>query len=152
MASPSRNTNQETPLPSMSFVFHPYGDVGPPLMATLSLHGFTIGLTVWLFSSSVIPCTLITSDPNPLSRENQPHVDPSPSSPDVSSPVSTSSPVEICSTSSQVDKKKKKRKIKKKKKKSLNQLILPVWKVLMCTPKDHVIPNPLVGFARVISF
>ena len=36
---------------------------------------------------------------------------------DVSSPVSTSSPSESCSTSSQVDKKKVKRKIKKKKKK-----------------------------------
>ena len=33
MASPSGTTNQETPLPSMSFVFPPYGDVGPPLMA-----------------------------------------------------------------------------------------------------------------------
>ena len=67
MASPSRTTNQETPLPSMYFVFPPYGDVGPPLMDTLSLPGLTIGLTVWLFSSLVIPCTPVASDPNPSS-------------------------------------------------------------------------------------
>ena len=118
MASPSRTTNQDTPLPSMYFVFPPYGDVGPPLMGTLSLFGLTIGLPVWLFSSPIIPCTSITSDPNPLSREHQHHVDPSPDLPHESSPLSPSSPVEICSTSSQVDKKKKKkRKIKKNKKK-----------------------------------
>ena len=114
MASPSGTTNQENPLPSMSFVFPPYGDVGPPLMATLSLLGLTIGLHVWLFSSPIVPCTPVASDHNPSSQEHQPHVDPSPSSPDVSSPVSTSSPVEIYSTSSQVDKKKKKNKQKTK--------------------------------------
>ena len=66
MASPSGTTNQETPLPSMSFVFPPYGDVGPtPFMATLSLPGLNIGLLVWLFSSTFIPCTPIDSDPNP---------------------------------------------------------------------------------------
>ena len=118
MASPFGTTNQETPLPSMSFVFPPYEDVGPHLMATLSLPGLTIGLPVWLFSSPVIPCTPVVSDPNPSSQEHQPHVDPSPSSPNVSSPISPSSLVESCSTSSQVDKKKKKkRKIKKKKNK-----------------------------------
>ena len=117
MDSPSRTTNQETPLPSMSFVFPLYGDVGPPLMAMLSLPRLTIRLPIWLFSSLVIPCTPAASDPNPSSQEHQPHVDPSPSSPDVSSPISTSSPIESCSTSIQVDKKKKKRNIKKKKNK-----------------------------------
>ena len=117
MASPSRTTNQETPLPSMSFVFPPYWDVGPPLMDMLSLPGLTIGLPIWLFSSLVIPCRPIYSYPNPSSQEHQPHVDPSPSSPDVSSPFSPSSPIESCSTSSQVDNKKKKRKIKKNKNK-----------------------------------
>ena len=117
MASPSRTTNQETPLRSTSFIFPPYGDVGPHFMATLILPGLNIRLPVWLFSSPVIPCTPVASDPNPSSQEHQPYVDPSPSSPDVSSPFSPSSPVESCSTSSQVDKKKKKRKIKKKKNK-----------------------------------
>ena len=83
MASPSRTTNQETPLPTTSFVFPPYGYVGPPFMATLSLPGLTIRLPIWLFSNPVIPCTPISSDPNPSSQENQPHVDPSPSSPNV---------------------------------------------------------------------
>ena len=101
----------------MSFVFPLYGDVSPPLMAKLSLPGLTIGLPIWLFSSLVIPCTPVSYDPNPSFQEHQPHVDPSPSSPDVSSPIPPSSPVESCSTSSQVDKKKNKRKIKKKKKK-----------------------------------
>ena len=100
MASPSRTTNQEIPSPSTSFVFPPYGDVGPPLMAMLSLPGLTIGLPIWLFSGPVIPCTLVASDPNPSSQEHQPHVDPSPSSPDVSSPLYPSSLVESCSTSS----------------------------------------------------
>ena len=121
MVFPFGTTNQENPLPSMYFVFPPYGDVGPPLMATLSLPGLNIGLHVWLFSSPVIPCTLVAFDPNPSSQEHQPHVDPSPSL-DVSSPISTSSLVESCNTSSQVDKKKKKRKIKKKKKKTENQV------------------------------
>ena len=137
MASPFGTTDQETPLPRMSFVFPRYGDVGPPLMGTLSLLGLTIGLHVWLFSSLVIPCTPVVSDPNPSLQENQPHVDPSPSSPDVSSPVSTSLPIESCSTSSQVDKKKKKSKIKKKKNKkkpSLNQSLLLVRRVLIYKP------------------
>ena len=68
MASPSKTTNQETPLPSMSFVFPPYGDFGPPLMATLRLPGLNIGLHVWLFSSPIIPCTPVSSDPNPSSQ------------------------------------------------------------------------------------
>ena len=99
MVFPFGTTNQESPLPSMYFVFPPYGDVGPPLMDTLSLPRLTIGLPVWLFSSLVIPCTLVSSDPNPSSQEHQTHVDPSSSSPDVSSLVSPSSPVESCSTS-----------------------------------------------------
>ena len=83
----------------------------------LSLPRLNIGLPVWLFSTLVIPCTPIASDPNPLLQEHQPHVDPSPSSLDVSSPISSSSPVESCSTSRHMDKKKKKRKINKKKNK-----------------------------------
>ena len=65
MDFPSRTTNQETPLPSTYFVFPPYGDVGPPLMATLILLGLTIVLPIWLLSCTVIPCTPVSSDPNP---------------------------------------------------------------------------------------
>ena len=81
MASPSRTINRETHFPSTYFVFPPYGDVGPPLMVTLILPGLTIELPVWLLSSPVIPYKSIPSNPNPSSREHQPHVDPSSSSP-----------------------------------------------------------------------
>ena len=84
----------------MYFVFPPYGDVCPPLMSTLILPGLTIGLPIWLFSSLVIPCTPVASDPNPSSREHQPHVDPSSSPRDVSSPLSPPWLVESCNTSS----------------------------------------------------
>ena len=83
-------------------------------MDTLLLHGLTIGLPIWLFSSLVIPCTPVASNPNPSLQEHQPHFDPSPSLQDVSSPISPSLHVESCSTSSQVDKKKKKNKQKTK--------------------------------------
>ena len=99
MNFPSETMNQETPLPSMSFVFPPYGDVGPPFMANLSLPGSTIQLSVWLFSSIVIPCTPTDSDPNLSLQENQPHVDPSPSLAHVSSPLYPSFPIETFSTS-----------------------------------------------------
>ena len=55
MASPSGTTNQETPLPSMSFVFPPYKDVGPPLMAMLSLPRLTIELLLGLL---ILPCPI----------------------------------------------------------------------------------------------
>ena len=54
-----------------------------------------------------------------------------------------------------MDKKKKKRKNKKNKKNkklSLNQLLLPMRRVLIYTPKYHGSPNYLVGFAIVITF
>ena len=99
MALISRTARKETPLPSTSFFFPPYGNVGPPFMDTLILPRLTMGLPVWLLSSPVIPCTPTTSDPNPSLWEHQPDVDPSLSSPDVSYPFSPSSPVESCSTS-----------------------------------------------------
>ena len=47
-------TNQDASSQGMSFVFPPYGNVGPLFMDTLSLPRLTIGLPIWLFSSSVI--------------------------------------------------------------------------------------------------
>ena len=79
----------------MSFVSSPYGDVGPPFMATLNLPGLTIGLPVWLFSNPIIPNASFVSDPGPLSHEHQPHANPSPSSSNVkSTSLSSSSPIE----------------------------------------------------------
>ena len=99
MATPSGTTNQEVPSQGEPFVFSSFGNVGPPLMATLSLPGLTIGLPVWLFSSSVIPIPPCVSDVNSPSPEHQPLANPPSSSPDVSSPLSPSSLVESCSTS-----------------------------------------------------
>ena len=118
MDTPFGTTNQEVPSQGEPFVFSSFGNVGPPLMATLSLPILTIGLPIWLLSIPVIsipPCVL---DVNSPSQEPQPPVNPPPSLSDVSSPLYSSLHVESCSTSNQVNKKKKnERKIKKKKNK-----------------------------------
>jgi hypothetical protein len=124
MASVPEMTNEGTPAPGEPFVFPSYGNIGPPHIATLSLPGLTIGLSVWLFSTQVIlnaaSASFIITSP----QEHQPHVDPlssspvrysSPSSLVRSSSISSSSLSESSKASNSVDKKKKKRKIKKKK-------------------------------------
>ena len=137
------------------FCFPPYGDFGPPLMARLSLPGLTIGLPISLFSSLVIPCTPVTFDPNTSSQEHQSHVDPSPSSPDVSSPIL---PLRLLKLVVLLFRwiirirKGRLRRGKTNKKPSVNQSLLPVRRVLIYTPQDRVSPNSLVGFARVITF
>ena len=82
-------------------------------MATLSLPGFTIGLPIWLFSTSVVQDAII-----PL-QSNQPlvdtEVDPSPSSLFVSPSPSSSSLGENSDASNQVAEKKKKGKEKQNK-------------------------------------
>ena len=109
------NTSQENPFQGMSFVSPPCGDVGPPFMATLNLHGLTIGLAIWLFSNLVIPTAPFVLDPGPLPHEHQPHVNPSPSSSNVeSTSLYSSSSVENSNVSKWVGKKKTKRKVKKK--------------------------------------
>ena len=89
-------------------------------MATLSLLGFSIGLPVWLFSTSLVQNVVISPQSStPPIGQNQPSVDPRvdplPSSLVVSSSPSSSSPDESIGTSNQVAKKKKKGKKKKKK-------------------------------------
>ena len=51
MANTPLNTNQEIPVMGTSCTIHLMGNVGVPLMATLNLPGFTLGLPVWLFST-----------------------------------------------------------------------------------------------------
>ena len=53
------STNQGFPLGGNPSPFSSWGDVGAPHMAILSLPGFTIGLPVWLFSTSVVQNTVI---------------------------------------------------------------------------------------------
>jgi hypothetical protein len=124
MASVPGMTNEGTPAPGEPFVFPSYGNIGPPHIATLSLPGLTIGLSVWLFSTQVILNVVSASVVSTSPQEHQPHVDPSPSSPVRSSSpsslamspfVSSSSSSESSEASNLVNKKNKKRKIKKKK-------------------------------------
>ena len=91
--------------------FSPFGNVGAPYMATLSLPVLTIGLHVWLFSTSLVP-TISTASPS-IPPPEQHHVD---SKVDLttSSLVSTSSSSTSPSESNQVAKKKKKKTKKKK--------------------------------------
>ena len=95
--------------------FAPFGNVGAPYMATLSLPGLTIGLPVWLFSTSLVPAVSISgqSVPPPEQHHVDSKVDLSPSL-HVSTSSSSTSPGESLDSSNQVAKKKKK-KMKKKK-------------------------------------
>ena len=79
-------------------------------MATLSLPGLTIGLPVWLFSTSVVPSvmTLVPPSPPPEQHHVDSKVDLSPSSP-ISASSSSTSPGENLDSSNQVAKKKKKK-------------------------------------------
>ena len=95
--------------------FPPLGNVGAPYMATLSLPRLTIGLPVWLFSTSLVPTvsTAGQSVPPPEQHHVDSKVDLSPSSP-VSASSSSTLPGESLDSSNQVAKKKKK-KMKKNK-------------------------------------
>ena len=95
--------------------FPPFGNVGAPYMATLSLPGLTVGLPVWLFSTSVVSnvSTTVQSVPPTEQHHVDSKVDLSPSSP-VSASSSSTSPGESLDSSNQVAKKKKKKTKKKK--------------------------------------
>lgn len=96
--------------------FAPFGNVGSPYMATLSLPGLTIGLPIWLFSTSLVPTISTTgqSVPPPEHHHVDSKVDLSPSSL-ISTSSSSTLPGESLDLSNQVAKKKKKKKTKKKK-------------------------------------
>jgi hypothetical protein len=124
MASVPGITNEGTLVPREPFVFSSYGNIGPPHISTLNLPDLMIGLSVWLFSTQVIPNAVSASVVSTSPQEHQPHVDPSPSSPvrscspsslARSSSISSSSSSESYEASNSVNKKKKKRKNKKKK-------------------------------------
>jgi hypothetical protein len=131
MALVPETTNEGTPFPGEPFFFPSYGNIGPPHIATLSLSGLTIGLPVWFFSTQVIPNASSASVVSTSPEEHQPNVDPSPSSPVISSSpyslarsyfVPSSSSSEISESSNLVDKKNKKRKNKRKKNKKASKL------------------------------
>ena len=112
-------TNPNSPPDGNLGHFPPLGNVGAPYMETLSLPGLTVGLPVWLFSTSLVPHVQISSQPiipPPKQHQHQvdpkvdPKVDPFPSSPVVSSSLSSSFPGESLDSSNQEAKKKKKNK------------------------------------------
>jgi hypothetical protein len=86
MESNHESTNRGTPSPGEPYTFPSFGNFGPPYIATLSLSGLTIRLSVWLF-----PTLVILNPPNVSTAHNtldvstppthQPHVDFSPSLP-----------------------------------------------------------------------
>ena len=104
MATFSEFTNQGIPSEGNPGHFPPFGNVGAPYMATLSLPGLTVGLHVWLFSTSVILNVSVTgqSVPPPEQHHVDSKVDLSPSSP-VSDSSSSSSPGESLDSSNQVE-------------------------------------------------
>jgi hypothetical protein len=131
MVSVPKMTNEGTPFIGEPFPFPSYGNIGPSHIATLSLIGLTIGFSVWLFSTQVIPNAVSASVVSTSPQEHQPHVDPSPSSlvryssPSSlarSSSISSSSSSEISNASNSVNKEKKKRKNKKNKNKKGSKL------------------------------
>jgi len=58
------STNQGFPFGGNPSPFSSWGDIGAPYMDTLFLLGLTIGLPVWLFSTSVIQNTVIPEQSN----------------------------------------------------------------------------------------
>ena len=54
MANTPLNTNQEIPILGTPSTIPLTGNVGLPLMATLNLPGFTLGLPVWFFSTPTV--------------------------------------------------------------------------------------------------
>ena len=100
MATFSEFTNQGIPSEGNPSHFPPFGNVGAPYMETLSLPGLTVGLPVWLFSTSVVPNVSATgqSVPPPEQHHVDSKVDLSPSSP-VSASSSSTSPGESLGSS-----------------------------------------------------
>ena len=119
MATNLESTDQGIPFDGNPSPFPPFRNVGAPYMATMSLPIFTIGLPVWLFSTSLVQNFVISlQSSTPPAGQNQPPVDPKvdtlPSSSVFSSSPSSSLPGESIGTSNQVARKKNKAKMKKK--------------------------------------
>ena len=101
-------TNQGIPSDGNPGPFPPFGNFDAPYMATLSLLGLTVGLPVWLFSTSVVPnvSPTVHSSPPPEQHHVDSKVDLSPSSL-VSASSSSTSPSESMDLSNRVAKKDK---------------------------------------------
>ena len=109
------STNQGFPLGGNPIPFSSWGDVGAPHMATLSLPRLTIGLSVWLFSTSVVQNPVILKQSNQQLDDTGVASQPSTSSDSPSPPTSLLDKAD--EAKNQVNEKKKKQKEKKEKKK-----------------------------------
>ena len=116
------STNQGFPLGGNPSPFSSWRDVGALHMATLSLPGLTIGLPVWLFSTSIVQSTMILKQSN--QRLDDTRVPPQPSTSFVSPSPSYSSLGEDGKTKNQVTEKKKRGKEKKKKEPTAERAIV----------------------------
>ena len=103
-------TNPGIPSDGNTGHFAPFGNVGAPYMATLSLPRLTIGLPIWLFLISVVSSVPTPTPPSPSfkSCHDDYKVDPLLSSP-ISSPSSSTSLGENLKSSNQEARKKKKK-------------------------------------------
>jgi len=95
IAKNPESIDQGIPFDGNPSPFPPSGNIGAPYMATFSLPRFTIGLLVWLFSTSLVHNVVISlQSSTPPIGQNQPPVDPNvdplPSSSVVSSSPSSS--------------------------------------------------------------
>jgi len=71
------STNQGFPLGGNPSPFSSWRNIGAPYMATLSFLGLTIGLLVWLFSTSLVQNVMISPQSStPPTGKNKPRVDP----------------------------------------------------------------------------
>ena len=86
-------------------------NVGVPLMATLNLHGFTLRIPIWLFSTLTVLNSPDTSQANTLYQGHQNNVSPSPVA---TSPPPSTSCSESSDTSNLQSKRSKRRKNMKK--------------------------------------
>ena len=129
------STNQGIPLGRNPSPFSSWGDIGAPYMATLSLLRITIGLPVWLFSTSIVQNTIIPQQSN--QKPDDTEVVPSPSTSFVYPSPSSSSLGEASNTKNQVIEKNKKGK----------ENILRDWSPCLHNPvsstsDDHVESTP----------
>ena len=88
MANTPLNTNQEIPMWGTPCIIPLTGNVGVPLIATLNLPGFTLGIPVCLFSTPTILNSHDAYQVRSLHKGNQNNASPSPV--DASPPPSTS--------------------------------------------------------------
>ena len=98
---PCNSTNQGTPIHGGPIYFPCFRDVSPPMMATLNILGFTMGLLVWFFSTPVVSTTPSSSQVRTLCQEHQIKVDPFFSTPSKYYPPRSSSSSVSATTNSQ---------------------------------------------------